>query len=117
MFFLLTLLAQAESTAVPNFQNSSFDFTWLFVKVIFVMVLVCAAAFGVIKYVIPHSHLIRKNKNSKIEILDRLSLEPKKNLYVLKVAQKILLVGITDHSMQTLVEFDQKDFKDETQNK
>ena len=118
--FLLFLLAEtfpetlgAGSPPLPIPEGSTLDFTWLFFKVVLAMVLVCGAAFAVIKYLLPRAHYIRNAKDSNIEILERMALEPKKHLYLLKVAKKTILIGTTETSLNRLVEWDEKEFSGE----
>jgi flagellar biogenesis protein FliO len=94
-------------------EGSPVDFTWLFLKVVLAMVLVCGAAFAVIKYLLPRAHYIRSAKGSNIEILERMALEPKKNLYILRVAKKMVLIGTTETSLNRIVEWDEKEFSRE----
>jgi flagellar biogenesis protein FliO len=102
-FFLLLL----ESQPTPNFlvsDSSTLDYSWLFIKVMAAMVLVCVGAVLVIKYVLPRSHFVRRAQDSQIEIVERFTLEPKKNLYILKVAEKLVLIGSTETSLSSLLE-------------
>ena len=108
-FFLLL----AETQPTPNFlaSDGSLDYSWLFMKVMAAMVLVCIAAVLVIKYALPRSRFIRRSQDSQIEVLERFTLEPKKNLYILKVADKQVLIGTTDTSLSPLLELGESEPK------
>ena len=102
-FFLLLV----ETQPIPNFlssDSSTLDYSWLVIKVMAVMVLVCIGAVLVIKYLLPRTHFARRAKDSRIEVIERFALEPKKNLYVLKVDYKLILIGTTENSLSSLLE-------------
>lgn len=110
MSHLFLLLAQsAESAPFLAPESSGIDFTWLFVKVILAMLLVCGAAFAVIKYVLPRAHFVKRQTDSEIEILERFTLEPRKNLYILKIADKKVVLGSTENALSTLLELEYKE--------
>jgi flagellar protein FliO/FliZ len=44
-----------------------------------------------------------------IDIIGRRALQPKKSVVVMKVAGKVLVVGMTEHGMQTLAELTEED--------
>ena len=44
-----------------------------------------------------------------IDIVGRRALQPKKSVVVMKVAGKVLVVGMTEHGMQTLAELTEED--------
>ncbi len=44
-----------------------------------------------------------------IDIIGRRALQPKKSVVVMKVAGKVLVVGMTEHGMQTLAELTEDD--------
>jgi flagellar biogenesis protein FliO len=116
--FLLFLLTETfpETSAMTNpfttSEGSAVDFSWLFIKVVLAMVVVCLAAFAVIKYLLPRASFVKRARESKIEIIERFGLEPKKNLYILKVATKVILVGTTETSMSRLLELSEGDLKE-----
>ncbi len=107
-FFLL-----AESTiasTATNLPEPSIDFSWLFIKVILAMILVCVTAYFGIKYLLPKASFIKKSSRSEIEILERFPLEPRKNLYILKVDNRRVLIGTTENSVNSLLELEEKEF-------
>ena len=111
---MLLLLSLAETMPTP--PEPSFDFSWLFIKVILAMIVVCAGAYFGIKYLLPRASFIKRSQNSRIEILERFSLEPKKNLYLLKVSTKVILIGTTETTISSLLEWGAKEFESETKN-
>lgn len=115
---ILLLLSESlpETNPVTPFVLSGeprLDFTWLFMKVMFALLVVCLIAFVVLKYVLPRASFVRRAADSDVEIIERFTLEPKKNLYILKVATKYLLVGTTENSIRSLLELDAKEISRE----
>ena len=107
-FFLL-----AESTiasTATNLPEPSIDFSWLFIKVVLAMIVVCVTAYFGIKYLLPKASFIKKSHQSEIEILERFPLEPRKNLYLLKVDNRRVLIGTTENSINSLLELKEKGF-------
>ncbi len=108
MFLSLFLISESlpqttlDATSLASSMSPGVDFTWMFVKVIFAMIVVCAVAFLIIKYVLPKSPYVKANKNSQIEVMERFMLEPRKNLYILKVGPQKILVGTTENSISAL---------------
>ncbi len=105
MFLFLAQIAETQMSSpfvVPPAPMA--DFTWTFVKVILAMTVVCLLAVGVIRYLLPRARFIKNSQSSRIEILERFPLEPKKSLYLLKVGAQEILIGTTEASIQPLLE-------------
>lgn len=105
-FFLLAE-STIGSTVAPT-PEPSLDFSWLFIKVVLAMIVVCVVAYLGIKYLLPKASFIKKSNRSEIEVLERFPLEPKKNLYILKVENRRILVGTTENSVNSLLELGEK---------
>ncbi|MBL7685696.1 MAG: FliO/MopB family protein [Deltaproteobacteria bacterium] len=111
---MFPILLVAESLPVDPLltaENTTVDFTWLFIKMILAMAIVCLAAFGVIKYLLPKARFVRNAKDSDIEILERYPLEPRKNLYLIKVKNKYSLIGSSESGLNALLQLEEDDFK------
>ena len=83
------------------------DYTWMFLKMVGVLGLLILIMLLVVRYLLPlitRRGMIGKGAKGFISILQRFPLEPRKNIYLLKVAGKVLLVGATDHSINLLSE-------------
>ncbi len=106
-------MAETLPQTFPGLENSV-DFTWMFVKVILVLAFVCIIAFAMIKYVIPRASFLKRGEDSQIELVERFALEPRKNLYILKVGSRFLLLGSSEHSLNPLMELSKKDLTCET---
>lgn len=113
--FLLAETQTAETLAAP-FEAGP-DLTWSFLKVLGVLIVVCLAAYLAIRYLLPRGSFLKAGKQTQIEILERFPLEPKKNLYLLKIAEQTVLIGVTDHSVNYLLEIKRPEFEKEIQQK
>ena len=85
----------AEATAVTGFGASLLRMT-------LALLAVCALAVFVLR-------LLRRRSpagRSSLRVIDRLSLEPRRTLYVVEAAGRYLLVGVGDGPMTVLAELD-----------
>lgn len=97
----------AGGDSLTEFGNSSVDFTWLFVKMVFAMIFVIALALVVIRFVIPKLALIRgRSARSDLKILDRIPLDARKSLYVVQIEGRRLLLGASDNHVGFLTELE-----------
>jgi len=81
-----------------------------YIKVIFMLALVLAVilvSVWLLKKVTPQ--FSRSANSGLIKILSTFWLGPKKALYLIQVAGKILLVGVTDHNINIISEFSDPD--------
>jgi flagellar protein FliO/FliZ len=80
---------------------------WIFVKMILSLGAVLALMFGLMfvlkRYVMPGTQA--PGQKMDIEVLARKALQPKKSVVVLKIADRVVVVGLSDQGMQTLTEF------------
>lgn len=107
MIFLLPFLGQTEPITEPGLS-----FGWLFVKTIVAMVIVIGLAFVVLRYLLPRFHGVARSSGSRIKILERFGLEPRKGLYIVQVGEKAALIGTSDHSVNKLMDLEAKDLKE-----
>jgi flagellar protein FliO/FliZ len=59
------------------------------------------------RFVLPGSSSLRTAV--QVEVLGRRALQPKKSVFVVRVAGKVLVLGISEHGMQTLSELSEED--------
>ena len=113
---LLTLLEIAAIPTAPANYSSAVDFTFLFIKMIAALIVACVAAAIVLRYAVPKLSFIKKAANDKhIKILSRTYVGPKQHLYLVKVDEKCILLGVTDHSINKLLDVELKKVDDEGQ--
>ncbi|MBF0493121.1 MAG: FliO/MopB family protein [Deltaproteobacteria bacterium] len=115
MLTLLLNIAESQPVLDPAaLPGSELSFGWMFVKVIVSMLLVSALAFLAIKYLIPKSPWMKNLQGSKIQVLEKVGIEPRKNLYLVQVAEKVVLVGSSEQGLSALLEFSVQDFQKKT---
>lgn len=84
---------------------------WLFAKTLIAMVVVVLLAIVFLRYLLPRWHRFQPNPKSKLRILERFGLEPRKALYIVQVGKKRALVGTSDHAIAKLMDLDAEDFE------
>jgi len=113
------LLAQGVTSPVPidtvaEFGQSSMDFSWLFIKMIFAMLVVIALAIVLIRFVIPRLAFGRSKLNrTDLQVIDRIPLDPKKSLYVLQVENRRLLISVSENHIGLVTELKGTDEKED----
>jgi flagellar biosynthetic protein FliO len=80
------------------------DFTWLFIKMIAGLILVLALAILLIRVVLPRTRLGRMRRAGWAQVIGHYPLEPHRNLYVVKVLERYLLLGSSEHSVNLVAE-------------
>ena len=86
---------------------------WIFLKMLLSLGAVLALMFGLVfvlkRFVVPGG--TASGFSVPIQILGRKSLQPKKSIVVLKVAEKILVVGVSEQGIQMLTELAEDDVR------
>jgi len=78
------------------------------VRVLFILCAVLLLAYVAVRHWLPRLAGLRNLQSSPIQILARTPLEPKKNLYLLKVGSEVLLVGTSEDHLHFLKALDQE---------
>jgi len=87
------------------------DFTWLFIKMIISVTLIIFLAFILVKYLLPRTRLGKRRSSRFFEVLDHLSLESNKRIYLIRGGSKHWVVGASDRSLSTLGEVSAEEVK------
>jgi len=83
------------------------DFTILFLQMLFALVVVCAGAVLLLKYILPRMSGAKKwQKDSHFELVSRFHLDYKKTLYLVRVGKKHLVLGGAEHNLTLLKELE-----------
>ncbi|MBI2339099.1 MAG: flagellar biosynthetic protein FliO [Deltaproteobacteria bacterium] len=93
-------------------MDTGISFGWLFVKTIAAMAVVIGLAFLLLRYVLPRFYGTVRSGGSRIKILERFGLEPRKGLYIVRVGNKQALIGTSDHSVNKLMDLEESDLKE-----
>jgi flagellar protein FliO/FliZ len=84
---------------------------WMFLKMILSLGAVLALMFGLVfvlkRFVLPGG--TTQGLSVPIQVLGRKSLQPKKSVVILRVAEKTLVVGVSEQGMQLLTELTDAD--------
>lgn len=97
------LLMQIQ-TAVPS-AGEGMDFTWLFIKMIFILGIVCISAVLILKYAVPHLGLMRKfHGNGFFQVIDRFPLEQRRSLFLIRAGKRYFVIGSADSGMNLISE-------------
>ena len=112
LFFIEALFAQsgADSTTVAPAESSpqTINIGWMLFKTIgilfLIIILILLLVFLLKKYVFRSS--LRGKESDWIQILGQVQIQPKKFLTLVKVLDRVILVGMTDSSMVSLAEFE-----------
>lgn len=105
---MLGVLLQIATS--PASTEGAVDFTWLFVKMISALIVVCVLAIILLKYAVPRVGFFRKFSGGRyIEVLARQSLDQRKHLYVVKVGGRYSLIGASEHGVNLVMELRPED--------
>lgn len=100
MTYLIAQQVAEASQDLPTYEA-------LFLKMLLAMIFIVAMAVLILKYVVPRISSFQKNKgDSEIQVLDRHGLEPRKGIYLVKIKNKVLAIGVADHNMTKLSEWE-----------
>lgn len=87
------------------------SYIWSLIKLLLAMVVVLALAVLFIKYLLPRFFWGKIKQNSRIKILERVGLEPRKALYIVEVGSKRALVGTSDQRIEKIFDLEESDLK------
>lgn len=101
----MLLILLSDIATKPALPSNTIDFTWLFIKMLLVLGIVCILAILFLKYVMPRTGLVRAGHRGKyFSVLGRYQLEHRKSLYLVEVGKRYLVIGCADHGINTLAE-------------
>ncbi len=86
-------------------MENSLTFLWMLLQTIFALVVVCGLAYLIFRVILPR-FAPTLGGNSMIRIVDRTGLEPRKNLYIIEVAGKWMLVAASEEGVQFISDLD-----------
>jgi flagellar protein FliO/FliZ len=79
------------------------NFLWMLLQTIFALALVCGLAYLIFRVILPRL-TVNFGTNNMVRVVDRVSLEARKNLYVIEVAGKWMLVASSENGVQFIAE-------------
>lgn len=103
------LLSAAISTEAAT-PATAVDFTWLFIKMVLVLSIVCISAILILKYVMPRTGLLRTvQKGRYFKVMGRYQLESRKALYLVEVGGRYFVIGSADHGINLITELSREE--------
>jgi len=93
---------------------SFFDIIKAVIPLIIMIGLLYGVLYFVKKYSMPYGG--KKLKSVKINVLSTQAIMPKKYLSIVQVQGKVLLIGVSDHSINLIKELDGIDWEEEESN-
>jgi flagellar biosynthetic protein FliO len=101
----LELLALAQGEGVPSMEAAG-GFGWALAKTALLLLVVCVLAYVVIRFGLTRLQGGAGRAGGRLAVLDRLSVEPRRSLQVVRVGEKVLLIGVGDGGIGLLCELD-----------
>lgn len=77
---------------------------WLIVKTFLTMILIVGMMFVVLIFVRKYFYAKPQFVDENLRIVTSISLQPKKSIYLVKVFDKVMLVGVSDNAIASLGE-------------
>jgi flagellar protein FliO/FliZ len=88
-------------------MGNSLNFLWMLVQTVMALVFVCGLAYLIFRVILPRvSGFGGLSSNNMVRVIDRIGLEARKNLYVIEVAGRFLLIAASESGVQLIAELD-----------
>lgn len=82
------------------------SFATLFIETVLVTIFIIVLAIVAMRYFIPRLQNFRRNKDSKIQILDFQALDARRVLYIVKIEDKRVAIGVTEHQISKICDLE-----------
>lgn len=79
------------------------NFLWMLLQTIFALALVCGLAYLIFRIILPRL-TVNFGTGNMVRVVDRIGLEARRNLYVIEVAGKWMLVASSENGVQFIAE-------------
>lgn len=102
-----------SATVVPqeDFSNESPNNIWVLVRIVAVLLLVCAGIYGVV-YLLKKSTGVNAASDPYLRVVSQLLLAPGKSIQVVTIGSQAFIVGVSENGIQYLTELSDKDLID-----
>jgi len=88
-------------------MGNSLSFVWMLVQTFMALAFVCGLAYLIFRVILPRvSGFGGLSSNNMVRVIDRIGLEARKNLYVIEVAGRFLLIAASESGVQLIAELD-----------
>lgn len=86
------------------------DFTWQFLNMLLMLLIVCVGAVVVLRFVLPRTMGNKKwNKEGHFELIARYGLDMRRALYLVRVGKKFFVLGGAEQGLHLLSEVSKDD--------
>jgi flagellar biosynthetic protein FliO len=111
---MMTLIGiLAEVPTVPATPSSSVDFTWLFVKMLLILGIVCLFAILLLRFAVPRFSLFKRmQQGSLFRVVARQGLDTGRSLCVVEMGKTYLVLGVADHGISLIKELSAAEFEE-----
>lgn len=88
------------------------DFTWQFLNMVLILLVVCVGAVVLLRFFLPRWMGNRRwNKNGHFELISRYALDMRRALYLVRVGKRYFILGGADQGIHLLSEVSPDDLK------
>ncbi len=109
MLAVIAIIAAKVETVAAT-PESAVDFTWLFIKMLFVLGIVTVLAVLILKYGVPRTAFYKRlSKGSLFRVISRQYVAPRKALYLVEISGRYMLLGVTDHAITPVTEISKEE--------
>ncbi len=98
----------------PDLNLPDMSFGWMLFKTLLALVFILGLATFFIKYVMPRLQGMPANsgkRESILKIMDRIPLDARKSLYVVKAGKKRLVVGVSEQGIYPIANLEENDME------
>ncbi len=109
----ILLLIAAKVPTIPATPESAVDFTWLFIKMLFILGLVSVLAMLILKYGLPRTAFYKRLQQGSICVVKaRQAIAPRKTLYLIELGKRYIVLGVTDHAINPIAQLSEEEAKE-----
>ena len=105
---MLLLAAELLQTAAPNEAQLPGGYGWALLQAAISLLGVCVLAWLVLRWASRRGLGVGK-RGTRMEVLERLPLDPRRSLHLVRVGQKVLVIGTGDGAPSVLSELSIED--------
>ena len=88
-------------------MGSGLSFLWMMIQTVIALAVVCGVAYFLFRIVLPKFSFTGTG-NSMVRVVDRISLDARKSLCIIEVADKWMLIAVSETGVQLVSELDAK---------
>jgi flagellar biogenesis protein FliO len=105
---------QQASTSLESTQlDGGGNFVWMLLQTLFALAVVCGLIYLIFRWILPRFGVPGHSASGLVSILDSIGIEPRRNLYVIKVANRSILIATSEAGVQFISDLDTTLVEDE----